>query len=182
MAPSDYFRLKFNFIFVERFGIILAMTQFQKISMFLLRVLMGWLMLYAGITKIFNPEWSAAGYLNNAKTFTGFYQWLMSPALLPLVNFMNEWGLTLLGAFLIFGVFVRLSSIFGAILMLLYYFPVLDFPYLNNHSFLVDEHIIYALVMLLLASLRAGRVWGLENWCLNLPICFKFPKLREWLG
>ena len=158
------------------------MTKFQKISLFLLRVSMGWLMFYAGITKVFNPEWSAAGYLNGAKTFVGFYQWLASPGILPLVNFVNEWGLTLLGVSLILGIGVRLSSILGATLMLLYYFPIFDFPYPNSHSFLIDEHIIYTLVLLLFAGLRAGRVWGLENWCSNLSICSKFPRLREWLG
>ncbi len=158
------------------------MTQSQKISLFLLRLSLGWFMFYAGITKVLNPTWSAAGYLKGAKTFVGFYQWLASPGLLPIIDFVNEWGLTLLGLSLIFGVFVRLSSILGAVLMLLYYFPVLDFPYPNPHSYLVDEHIIYALVLLLLASLRAGRVWGLENWCSNLPICSKFPRWREWLG
>lgn len=158
------------------------MTQFQKITLFLLRIATGWMMFYAGITKVLNPEWSAAGYLRNAKTFTGFYQWLTQPSLLPVINFINEWGLTLLGISLILGIGVRLSSILGAILMLLYYFPILDFPYPNPHSFLVDEHIIYILVLLLFASLRAGRVWGLENWCSNLPICSKFPRLRNWLG
>ena len=158
------------------------MTQFQKISLFLLRISTGWLMFYAGITKVLNPEWSAAGYLRDAKTFVGFFQWLTNPGILPIVNFVNEWGLTLLGISLILGIGVRLSSILGAILMLFYYFPILDFPYPNPHSFLVDEHIIYAFVLLLFASLRAGRVWGLENWCSNLPICSKFPRLREWLG
>lgn len=157
------------------------MTQSQKIFLFLLRILMGWLMFYAGITKVLNPEWSAAGYLKGAKTFADFYQWLASPGILPVINFVNEWGLTLLGISLILGIGVRLSSTLGAALMLLYYFPILDFPYPNPHSFLVDEHIIYALVLLLLASLRAGRVWGLENLYSKLPICSKFPRLRSWL-
>ena len=143
---------------------------------------MGWLMFYAGITKVLDPAWSAEGYLKGAKTFAWFYQWLLSPQILPIINFINEWGLTLLGISLILGIFVRLSSLLGAVLMLLYYLPILDFPYPNPHSFLVDEHIIYIFVLLLFASLKAGRVWGLENWCSNLPICSKFPKLRKWLG
>ena len=158
------------------------MAQFQKVSLFLLRVSLGWMFFYAGITKILNPEWSAVGYLKGAKTFAGFYQFLTQPGILPITNFVNEWGLTLLGISLIFGVFVRLSSILGAALMLLYYFPILDFPYPNAHSFIIDEHIIYALALTLLAPWRAGRTYGLENWCANLPVCSKFPKLREWLG
>jgi|SRR3989344_3507249 len=136
------------------------MTQFQKISLFLLRVSLGWLMFYAGITKVLDPEWSAAGYLKTAKTFPAFYLWFTQPNILPVINFINEWGLTLLGVSLILGVFIRFSFVFGAILMLLYYFPVLEFPYVE-HAFIVDEHIIYALALLVLASLRAGDVWGL---------------------
>ena len=148
----------------------------------MLRVSLGWMFFYAGITKVMNPEWSAAGYMKGAKTFAGFYQFLTQPGMLPVINFINEWGLLLLGVSLIFGVFVRLSSVLGAVLMLLYYFPILDFPYPNAHSFIVDEHIIYALALALLAAWRAGRTYGLENWCANLPVCSKFPKLREWLG
>jgi len=159
------------------------MTLFEKRSLFILRVAMGWVMFYAGITKVLNPEWSAAGYLNNAKTFPALFQWFASPALLPITNFVNEWGLTLLGVSLILGLGVRLSSILGAVLMLLYYFPVLEFPYIPGaHAFIIDDHIIYALVLLYFAAVRAGRVWGLENWCSNLPICQKFPRLREWWG
>ena len=158
------------------------MRKFQQFSLVALRLSLGWLMFYAGITKVLDPAWSAEGYLKGAKTFAWFYQWLLSPQILPIINFINEWGLTLLGISLILGIFVRLSSLLGAVLMLLYYLPILDFPYPNPHSFLVDEHIIYIFVLLLFASLKAGRVWGLENWCSNLPICSKFPKLRKWLG
>ena len=158
------------------------MSKFQQFSLVALRLSLGWLMFYAGIAKVLDPAWSAEGYLKGAKTFAWFYQWLLSPQILPIINFINEWGLTLLGISLILGIFVRLSSLLGAVLMLLYYLPILDFPYPNPHSFLVDEHIIYIFVLLLFASLKAGRVWGLENWCSNLPICSKFPKLRKWLG
>lgn len=154
----------------------------KKITLFLLRVSIGWLFFYAGITKVLDPQWSAAGYLKMAKTFPGFYQSLTDAAILPLINSINEWGLTILGISLILGIGVRLFSFLGAILMLLYYFPVLDFPKAGDHSYLVDEHIIYALVLFYFAAYKAGRVYGLEEWCANLPICRRFPKLREWLG
>ena len=158
------------------------MDSFKKFSTFLLRIATGWLMFYAGITKILDPQWSAEGYLRGAKTFAGFFQWFLQPGVLPIVNFVNEWGLTLLGVSLILGIFVRLSSLFGAVLMMLYYFPVLQFPYIPPHSYIVDDHLIYALVLLFFAAVRAGRAWGLENWCSNLPICSYFPRLRNWLG
>ena len=114
------------------------MTKNQKIFLFLSRVFLGGLFFYAGITKVLNPDWSAAGYLKSAKTFGGFYTWLAGPDILPITNFLNEWGLTLIGAALVLGVFVRLSSVLGAFLMILYYFPGLEFPYVE-HGFLVTR-------------------------------------------
>ncbi|MEK7546311.1 MAG: DoxX family protein [Patescibacteria group bacterium] len=146
-----------------------------------LRISLGWLFFYAGITKVLAPAWSAKGFLLGAKTFTGFYDWLASDGVLPIVDFMNEWGLTLLGVSLIIGVFVRLSSLLGALLMFLYWFPGLDFPKVD-HGYLVDDHVIYALVLLYFAAVKAGRWYGLEERCAKLPICAKYPRLRAWLG
>lgn len=150
----------------------------QKIFLFTLRISMGWLMLYAGITKVLNPEWSAAGYLKGAKTFTGIYQWFSSPGMIPITDFLNEWGLTLLGISLIFGIAVRFSSVLGGALMLLYYFPVLEFPYVSQHFFIIDEHIIYVLVLIFFAAVRAGRAWGLDSVFSNLSIY----KNNNWIG
>lgn len=158
------------------------MTYYQKLFLVLLRLSMGWLFFYAGITKVINPNWSAAGYLKGAKTFTGFYQWLASADILPFTNFFNEWGLTLIGAALILGVFVRLGSILGAFMMVMYYFPILTFPKVGTNAYIIDEHIIYAIVFLFLAAASAGRYFGLEKWCSSLPICNRYPTLRKLLG
>lgn len=157
------------------------MTKSQKIFLFLLRVSLGWMYFYSGITKLLDPEWTSQGYLQSAKGFPSFYNGLANSSLLPAVDFMNEWGMTLLGVSLILGLFVRLSGILGALLMALYYLA-LGFPYPNSHAFIVDEHIIYACALLYLGSVRAGRVWGLENLCSKLPLCKRFPKLRAHLG
>ena len=66
-------------------------------------------------------------------------------------------------AALILGAFVRFAGVAGAALMLLYYFPVLDFPSVGTASFIVDQHVIYALVLLLLAVSKSGRYWGLDK-------------------
>jgi thiosulfate dehydrogenase [quinone] large subunit len=157
------------------------MSKYGNLLLACLRIALGWLFFYAGITKLLAPAWSSAGYLKGAQTFSGFYQALAQPGILPVVDFINEWGLTLLGVSLILGVFVRFSSLLGALLMLLYWFPVLDFPKVER-GFLVDDHIVYALALLYFAAIKAGRVYGLESRCDKLPICSKYPKLREWLG
>ena len=149
---------------------------------FLLRISLGILMFYAGITKLMNPNWSAAGYLRSAKTFGSFYQSLTGPAVIPVVNFINEWGLTLLGISLILGIGVRLSSLLGSAMLLLYYLPILHFPYVGDRSYIVDEHIIYILVLWLFYFSRAGQIWwGLESWFASLLFGRRNPKLRQWL-
>ena len=133
-------------------------------AVFLSRVALCVLFFYAGITKVLNPSWSAAGYLNSAKTFPGLYHWFASAGNLSWINPVNEWGLTLVGVALIVGLLVRWASLGGILLMILYFFPVLQFPYVGDHSFLVDEHIIYITTFLVLFASNAGTFWGLDSW------------------
>jgi len=139
------------------------MNKKSKILLFLLRINLGWLFFYSGITKLLNLEWTASGYLKNAKGFSNFYEWLALPQNIVWVDFLNEWGLTLIGVSLILGVFVRFSSVLGALIMFLYYLPILSFPYAGDHSYLVDEHIIYIFVLLLFTASKAGRYIGLDK-------------------
>src|SRR3989344_6770598 len=104
-------------------AISMLQSKSSQLIIVLLRVALGWLFFYAGITKVLNPEWSAAGYLGAAKTFNGFYSFLLQPDILPIINMVNKWGLVLLGASLMLGLFVRFSSVLGILLMALYYVP-----------------------------------------------------------
>lgn len=135
------------------------MKNFQKIRLFLLRLGMGVLFFWAGYTKLIDPKWTAAGYIASSKTFVGFYHWLLQPNILPAINFLNKWGLTLIGTALILGIFVRLASLFGIVMMVLYYIPI----YPPAHG-LVDEHIIYSLVFLVLSGFGAGEILTLSTW------------------
>ncbi|MEX1013669.1 MAG: DoxX family protein [Candidatus Paceibacterota bacterium] len=139
----------------------------KDLSILFLRVAIGWLMFYAGITKILNPDWSAEGFLNGAINFESLFTWLASPDILPFVNLLNEWGLTLIGLSLIIGIFVRWSSIFGALMMVLYYLPRLDFPYPDANSFIIDSHIIYILVFFILFAYDAGKKFGVDRYILK---------------
>ena len=140
-------------------------------SLFLLRIAIGWLFLYSGITKILNPEWSSAGYLVAAKTFPSFYKMLAGSEYLDWVNFINMWGQAIIGGMLILGIGVFLASLGGLVMMLLYYFPVLEFPRIGLHSYIVDEHIIYALVFLVFIFFSAGQYLGVDGfiWKSILP-------------
>lgn len=139
------------------------MHQSLKLSLLGLRVSLGWLFLYAGVTKILNPEWTAAGFLKGAQTFPDLYAWFAAAENIAWVNLLNEWGLTLIGISLIFGLWVRWSALFGIVIMALYYLPGLNFPYVGEHSLLVDEHIIYIFAFLTLIFTKAGYFWGLDG-------------------
>lgn len=141
------------------------MNQNIKKIIFLLRISLGWIFFYSAIIKIMDPGWSAAGYLSSAKTLSDLYQWFAGPQNIAWINFLNKWGQLLIGVSLISGFLVRFSSYWGILLMLLYYLPVLNFPYVGKTGLLVDEHIIYILLFVLFIKTNAGKFWGGDNYC-----------------
>ena len=152
-----------------------------KIGVVLLRLTMGWMMFYAGITKVLNPEWTAAGFLERAVTLRDFFLWFASPEVLPVTNFLNAWGLTVIGACLILGLFVRASAIAAILMMLLYYLP-LPLLYPDAHSFIVDDHVIYIAGFVLLAGISAGRFLGLDAWVRKQRVVSKNSFRRGFIG
>lgn len=139
------------------------MTKSGEVVLVLLRVALGILFTYAGVTKVLNPAWSPAGYLKGADSFVVFYSWLANPSVIDVVTWLNQWGLTLIGVALILGVVVRFASTMGIILMMLYYGAILRFPYAGDHSWLIDEHVIYSLLFVLFIVEKAGRSYGLDT-------------------
>lgn len=137
------------------------MNKNGQYSIFALRIALGWIFLFAGLSKIFNSEWSAAGYLKIAKSFPGLFNWFASSSNIGWVNFLNEWGLTLVGISLITGILVKYASYSGIVLMMLYYLPILDFPKAGNNSFIIDEHIIYIIIFSLFITTNTGEFLGL---------------------
>ncbi|MEX0916889.1 MAG: DoxX family membrane protein [Candidatus Spechtbacterales bacterium] len=139
------------------------MMSLNSVPLVGLRVSLGAYFFYAGVSKIMNPAWTAEGYLKGAQTFPALYEWFTRPDILPVINMLNEWGLTLVGASLILGALTRVGAIAGIAIMALYYFPALKFPYAGTHAYIVDDHIIFIFAFALLAALNAGRVWGLDK-------------------
>lgn len=139
------------------------MTKPQKTSLFLLRIALGFLFLYAGITKLMDPKWTSVGYLKAAKSLSGFYQWLATPQNIAWVDFLNEWGLFLIGVALVLGFATRVASSFAILLMALYYFPILAFPLVGTHSYIIDEHIVFIIGFMVLIAFHAGKYWGIDG-------------------
>jgi thiosulfate dehydrogenase [quinone] large subunit len=121
-----------------------------------LRTLIGWHFLYEGLAKLANPDWSSAAFLLDSKGFLGgFFQSLTyKPSVLQTVDFLNEWGLVLIGLGLILGLFTRLSVFAGIFLLALYYlshppFPGLTFAVPSEGSYLIVNKTLIELGALL---------------------------------
>jgi thiosulfate dehydrogenase [quinone] large subunit len=75
---------------------------------------------------------------------------------------------------------VRVSAGFGIFLMLTYWTAHMDFPYIGGPlNFLIDEHIVYALVLGLLIVRRAGHIVGLDEWVAQRHLFDRVP-LVHW--
>ena len=99
---------------------------YQSVFLVLLRISIGWHLLYEGAVKIINPDWSSFGYLMDSKgVFTGIFKFMATHKdVLQAVDLLNIWGLLLIGLGLILGLFTRLSVACG-ILLLSFYFCLL---------------------------------------------------------
>jgi len=137
-----------------------------------LRIGMGWLFLWSFLDKLFGlgfataPEsaWIAGGsptfgFLNFATSgpLAGVFQSLAGN---PVTDWLYMLGMLLIGAALMAGVGVTIAGYAGTLMMLLMWLSRL--PPQNNP--ILDEHIIYALVLIGLASVRAGQWVGLGRW------------------
>jgi len=85
----------------------------------------------------------------------------------------------LIGLSLLVGLMVRVSAAFGVALLLMYWTAHMDWPFIENtNNFIVDYHVVYAVVCVYLIAYRAGHVWGLDGWVEKLAFIEQRPSLR----
>ena len=146
-----------------------------------LRLVMGWTLFYGGVTKVLDPEWSAGGFLLHGipegNPFTGLWTTIASDWLW-LVDPLNAWGLTLAGLAIMLGAFLRWSAFWGAVMMLFYWLA--SFPL--EHSFIVDDHVVYAVLLFGLGAFGAGRILGVDAWLEDTGFVRSNGWLRLFLG
>ena len=121
----------------------------------IIRAAIGWHFLYEGLSKLFMENWSAQSYLANATGFlSGFYHWLASgESLVKAIDLLNVYGLILIGLALFLGIFIRLASAGGILLLLLYYFAYPPFGTSlfgssEGHFYIVNRNFIEAFLLL----------------------------------
>jgi len=100
----------------------------------------------------------------------GFYQSLAGQ---PIVDMLFMAGLLLIGIALVLGIGIRLAMYGGVLLMLMMWSAA--FPPANHP--LVDDHIIYALLFVILYISNAGEVWGMGKKWKKSNIVKKYPIL-----
>jgi uncharacterized membrane protein YphA (DoxX/SURF4 family) len=134
----------------------------------IIRIAVGWHFLYEGMVKLFAGNWSSESYLSNTYgLFSGVYHWLAaSPERLQIVDFLNIWGLILIGLALFTGIFIRAASLSGFLLLVLYYFayPPFGVSLLGGDGtlYVVDKILIEAVILLFMTFSRE-KGYGLDN-------------------
>jgi thiosulfate dehydrogenase [quinone] large subunit len=151
-----------------------------------IRFSLGWIFLWAFVDKLFglgfatpaarswlNGGSPTKGFLSNAATgpFEGLYKSIAGAAW---ADWLFMLGLAGIGIALIAGVAMRLATAAGALLLVLMWTAVLP-P--ENNPFM-DDHIVYALVLVALALLGAGHHYGLGRTWERLAIVQKYPVLK----
>jgi thiosulfate dehydrogenase [quinone] large subunit len=150
------------------YGIALAAT----------RISLGWIFLWAFLDKLFglghgtprsgawiNGGSPTAGFLGHATKgpFANIYQNIAGAAW---ADWLFMAGLAGIGAALMLGVAMRFAAAAGATLLVLMWTAVLP----PDNNLFMDDHIIYALVLVVLALAGADKAFGLGRMWERLPL------------
>jgi thiosulfate dehydrogenase [quinone] large subunit len=148
-----------------------SLDDLQLSILVILRIAIGWHFLYEGLTKILNPNWSSIGYLMDSKGFMSglFHSMATNANVLLTIDFLNKWGLVLIGLGLILGSFTRIAAYCGMVLLAMYYLSHPPFigvnyalPTEGNYLF-VDKVFIEFFSMWILALIPTGTYLGLDR-------------------
>ena len=139
----------------------------KRITITVLRIAIGWHFLYEGISKLFISGWSSENFLiNSTGPFSAFYKILAYPSVINIVDFLNIYGLILIGVGLFIGFWVRYAAISGIVLLTLYYFAYPPFGasligITEGHAFIINTIFIEAMVLLYLVFTK------IQGYCLD---------------
>jgi thiosulfate dehydrogenase [quinone] large subunit len=136
-------------------------------ALLILRMIIGWHLLYEGLTKLVDPYWSSSGFLLDSP-WAWFVSLATNPFLLSLVDLINIWGLIIIGFCLIAGLFSRIITIAGMILLFLYYIsnpPFIGFTSLlpmEGNYLIINKTLIEVAALFVLTVFPTGHIIGLD--------------------
>lgn len=145
-------------------------TSMQIYVLVALRLLIGWHLLYEGLSKLLIPNWTSMGFLKESQwILSEFSNWIISHnGILNAVDFLNTWGLIAIGTGLILGFFTRAAAISGAILLIIYYLnspPLIGLEYslpTEGNYLIVSKTLIESVALIALAVFPSGSLAGLD--------------------
>ncbi|GIH28652.1 hypothetical protein Aph01nite_69620 [Acrocarpospora phusangensis] len=150
------------------------------------RIALGWVFLWAFLDKLFgwglatpaakawiNGGSPTTGFLKGAgeNALGGFYAGLAGQAW---VDWLFMTGLLGIGAALILGAGMRIAAAAGTLLLAMMW--AAELPLANNPF--MDDHIVYAIVLIGLALASAGDTLGLGRWWGRTAIVTRYPFLK----
>ncbi|MFF4239283.1 hypothetical protein [Actinomadura geliboluensis] len=150
------------------------------------RLALGWIFVWAFVDKVFglgHATPAGKGWLDGGSPTEGF---LAHAPKGPFAGFYNDlagaawadWlfmiGLAGVGAALMLGIGMRIAAAGGAALLVMMWTAVL--PPENN--LFMDDHIIYAILIIGLALVSAGDTLGLGRWWSGTALAKRFPFLK----
>ena len=163
-------------------------------SMLGLRVVMAWVFLQAGLSKLFEGgladplAWSSVGFLQNAiaeaNPLQGLFLFFADYA--AIIDPMVVFGQILIGLALLFGVLFRFAALMGAIMMAMFWTAawqgglMAGFPV--AHGYFVDSSFVYMLLLFGLGAWGAGRILGVDRILEETELVENAPWLRYVLG
>ena len=147
-----------------------AFTNIQSTALIILRLIIGWHILFEGYSKLITANWSSMGFLRESKwILSGFSNWIISNnVILKIVDLLNTWGLIAIGIGLILGLFTRMAAISGAILLFMYYLnnpPLIGLEYslpTEGNYLIVSKTLIEAVALVVLFVFPTGKNFGLD--------------------
>jgi thiosulfate dehydrogenase [quinone] large subunit len=140
-----------------------------EMSVTILRVLIGWHFLYEGIVKMYNPDWTAFGYLASAQgPFKSIFTLMANESIIGWVDTLNMVALIVVGITLLLGIFEKIGVLIGIALLAMYYFAHPPFPGLTQlnvegNYWLVNKNLIEIAALLLLFHFPTGHKFGIKN-------------------
>lgn len=147
------------------------LTDRQAIWLVLIRISIGWHFLYEGLVKVIDSNWSARVYLLDSRgPFSSLFHTMASnERILSVTDFLNEWGLVLIGLGLILGILSRWASYAGMLMLLFYYLSHPPFPGIKysmpaeGNYFIIDKVAIEFFTLGVLSLFPTEHIAGLAR-------------------
>jgi thiosulfate dehydrogenase [quinone] large subunit len=156
-----------------------GLTTFQRVSLILIRTVIGWHFLYEGLYKLMLPGWSregarlaawtAKGYLRaSSGPFAPMLHRLSDSSVAPWIDTLMPVALLLVGLSLMLGLFTQLGCIGAIGLLTMFYISMPPTSGMHESGaegayLIVNKNLIELFSVVALLAFRTGRIAGLDQ-------------------